>query len=368
MTQKKIAIVYDWIDKWGGVERILLTLHDLFPKADFFTSYVDFTSAKWAEKLPITTSFIQKLPDFIKKNRVLSAPLYPYAFESLNFSSYDIVISVSSSFAKGIVTPGHTTHISYILTPSRFLWINPKAYLTNRFSQKASKAFKKWDFAAAQRSDKVISISKTVEARIKKYYRRNSDVIYPPFDAAYWKNVKFEKAELDNKPQKFFLLVSRLEPYKNVGLAVETFNALGDNLVIVGKGSLERQLKQKVKKNIHFVSDITDGALASLYSKAEALIMPQEEDFGYVALEALFFGLPVISFKKGGATEILKENETGLFFEEQNVKSLNSAIDRFKKVSIQLKNSAKKHGAESIAKFDISRFEQAFTKAVYYKN
>ena len=135
LKNKKIAIVYDWIDKWGGVERVLLTLHDMFPQAHFYTSYYDSYSAPWAKNLKIKTSFIQHLPNFIKKNRIFSLFLYPYAFESFDLSEYDIVISVSSSFAKSVITKPCTLHISYLLTPTRFLWLYPEIYTNNFFKK-----------------------------------------------------------------------------------------------------------------------------------------------------------------------------------------------------------------------------------------
>lgn len=365
MKQEKIAIVYDWIDKWGGVERLLLALHDLFPHTDFFTSYMDYEKASWAKELNVKSSFIQKLPSFIRRNRIISVPLYPYAFESFDFSSYDTVISVSSSFAKGIVTSGQTKHISYILTPSRFLWINPQVYLTNPVTQKAADSIKRWDFAAAQRPDKIISISETVQARVRKYYKRGSDLIYPPFDSDYWR--RFNTGERKSsviRSEKFFLLVSRLEPYKRVDLAIQAFNSLGEKLVIVGKGSLERKLQKMAKDTIAFRSDLSDKELAGLYSEARALIIPQEEDFGCTALEAIFFGLPVIAFKKGGATELILEGKTGIFFEHQSLGSLTMAVERFKKVSYNLMNSTKKNGKETLEKFDIENFRHSFLRAV----
>lgn len=329
----KIAIVYDWIDKWGGVERVLLTLHEIFPDADFYTSYYDSKEAPWAKNFKIKTSFIQRLPNFIKRNRVLSLPFYTFAFESFNFTEYDLVISVSSSFAKSVITKPGTRHICYLLTPTRYFWWD-----TYRWTQPFLKYYREWDKVAAQRPDKIISISKTVQKRCKKYYGRESEVIYPPFDSAYWSRIKsqiphFAKASRGKPNSKFYLVVSRLEPYKKVDLAIKVFNKLPlDNLIIVGKGTQESKLKRLAAHNIIFMKDLTDTELAQLYSSAKALIMPQEEDFGYIALEAQLFGCPIIAFHKGGATETIIEGKSGIFFEKQTEKDIVEAVQRCDKI------------------------------------
>ena len=248
---KKVAIVYDWMDSWGGVERVLLELHDLYPDATFYTSYYDKKKAAWAKDLKIVQSFIKYLPDFIKKNRKLSLLLYPFAFESFDFTGFDLVISVTSSYAKGVVTRPETRHICYMLTPPRFLLGQQKKYLSShvRFIvQPYTNYLRKWDAIASKRPDKIIAISKTVSERIKKYYGLESDYLYPPFDADYWRsllNRHSERSE-ESQGQNYFLIVSRLEPYKKVDLAIEVFNRLPDRkLIIIGTGTEERALKSK---------------------------------------------------------------------------------------------------------------------------
>lgn len=376
LDKLRVAIVYDWIDKWGGVERVLLNLADLFPNADFYTSYFDPENAPWAKNLKIKTSFIQKLPSFIKKSRILSLLLYPYAFESFDFKNYDLVISVSSSFAKSVITRPETLHICYLLTPTRYFW-QPEDYLTGtfkRFGYLLLPHLKKWDVIAAQRPDYILSISEVVRKRCNKYYLRDSEVICPPFDIDYWNKFKSEirntKSERTSDVQtnskfkipnsEFFLLVSRLEPYKKVELAIETFNKLGENLVVVGKGSQLPRLKRISGKNIHFMFDLTDEELANLYQKAKALIMPQEEEFGYVALESQFFGGPVIAYGRGGAAETVLENKTGVFFEQQSISSFSQAIERFKSIEYNLKASTRVLGLESVIRFNKKKFEEEF--------
>ncbi len=380
LKKSKIAIVYDWIDKWGGVERVLLTLSEMFPKADWFTSYYDPKQAPWAKNFKLKTSFIQKLPSFIKKNRLLSLPFYSYAFEAFNFSEYDLVISVSSSFAKAVITKPGTLHICYLLTPTRYFWI-PEMYFDSpylKIGHSRLRKFQDWDFVAAQRPDHIISISKTVKERVKKFYKRDSEVIYPPFDLNYWssfrsrRNVEREISQNNEIPQslhslgmtgeasKFFLVVSRLEPYKRVDLVVQMFKHLNENLIIVGKGSLFNKLKRTATRNIQFLSEISDQELGQLYQNARALIMPQEEEFGYVSLEAQFFGCPIIAYKKGGAIETVINGKTGMFFENQTEKSLREALARFKHIEYNLKSSTQRLGTNNAERFNKQKFVKDF--------
>ncbi len=368
LDDKKIAIVYDWIDKWGGVERVLLALHKMFPHAKFYTSYYDTSSAQWAKDLSLQASFIQKLPSFIKKSRFFSLPLYPFAFESFDFSSYDLVISVTSSFSKAIITKPNTRHICYLLTPTRFLWSHVQEYqndLQKNISSLYSDYLKKWDLVASQRPDKIISISETVTKRCKKYYRRDSKVIYPPFDIEYWNNINLKIKNQRSKPkfkdQKYFLVVSRLELYKRVDLTIQTFNHLpSENLIVVGQGTQEKKLKDMAGKNIEFIPYVSDEELARLYSQAEALIMPQEEDFGYVSLEAQFFGCPVIAFDRGGARETVLANKTGLFFSEQTISSLSFTLEQFHTISYNLKASTRRWGVVNVERLDRKKFIEKF--------
>ena len=376
LYQKKIAIVYDWIDKWGGVERVLLNLHEMFPEAVFYTSYFDEIKAEWAKDLNIKTSFLQKFPDFIKKSRILSFIFYPFAFESFDFSGYDLVISITSSFAKSIITKPRTKHICYLLTPTRYLWSHKQDYIKNNLINYLISGyldmFKNWDLVVSQRPDKIISISETVRERCKKYYKRDSEVMYPGFDVEYWKGIKSEirnpKFETNSKfkilNSKFFLVISRLEPYKRVDLAIKVFNRLNKQLVIIGEGSQEKKLKQIAGKNITFLSKLSDVELGSFYSSAQALIMPQEEDFGYVSLEAQLFGCPVLAYKKGGVLETIIENKTGIFFDNQDERSLSQAIERFNKIEYNLKSEAREIGLSNVEKFSKEKFINKFIKLI----
>ena len=366
-TYFKTAIVYDWLDSRGGIERVIPVIINEFKNVDLFTSYFDPSVATWAKKYTIKTSFIEKLPNFIKKNRLLSLLLYPYAFESFNFSDYDLVISITSSFAKSIITKPDTLHISYILTPTRYFWIDNKSYFNNRFLKYISKfilpGIKKWDFLASRRPDKIAVISNLVQNRVKKYYKRDSVVIYPPFDLNYWIKIK---SSIDRTPknssQNYYLVVSRLEPYKRINLVIDTFNKIDEKLIIVGIGSQYKKLKKIAGKNIEFKKNISDIELATLYENANALIMPQVEEFGMVSLEAQFFGCPVISYKKSGTAETIIENKTGLFFDQQTTTSLGSAIVRYKSLSYNLKKSTLENNLNNIKRFDKEKFIYNFRK------
>jgi glycosyltransferase involved in cell wall biosynthesis len=333
----KVAIIYDRVNKWGGAERVLLALHEIFPDAPLFTSVYDPKSAPWAKVFPeVKTSFLQKIP-FTKGNHEFLAPLMPFAFESFDFSNFDFVISVTSEAAKGIKVGGRTRHICYCLTPTRYLWSHHNLYFKNpalRFlSRPVIWYLRKWDKKAAERPDVIVAISTEVRDRIKKYYRRDSQIIFPPVGKSEIRNPKSEtstKSEILNS--KYYLLVSRLDyGYKKVGLAIEAFNRLGKLLVIVGTGREKKKLVKQAAKNIKFVGQVSEKKLAEYYKNAEALIMPQEEDFGMVAVEAQSFGVPVIAFKKGGAADTVIPGKTGIFFEEQRPESLMDTVRRFEK-------------------------------------
>lgn len=363
----KIALVYDWMDSWGGIERVLLTVNEMIPRADWYTSVFDVNKASWANKLQPRTSFIQLLPSFIKKSRKLSTPFYPFAFESFDFSDYDIVLSVTSSFAKGIITGPNTKHISYFLTPPRYFWTHRREYQTNiPVLQPYLTYLKKWDTLAAHRPDIIIAISKTVQDRITKTYNLASQVIYPPFDIEYWERFKSHNASGKKQAKsRYYLVVSRLEPYKRVDLVINAFNHMLDRkLLVVGDGTLRTSLARQARENIHLLGHVPDKTLATLYQDAKALVMPQEEDFGMVALEAQFFGCPVIAYNKGGVTETARDGITAIFFDSQTVGAIQSAIAKYEKIAYTLKKSTEKLGPESVKKFGKKSFVKEFGQLI----
>lgn len=310
---------------------MLLALHEIFPDAPLYTSVYDEKNASWAKVFPkIHTSFLQGVP-FAKSNHELFGWLMPFVFESFNFDKYDLVISVTSEAAKGITTKPCTKHVCYMLTPTRYLWSHYDLYFKNKFLRFISKSFinhlKNWDRVAAQRPDKIIAISSEVKERIKKYYDRNSEVIFPPVN-----NLNKDNEFLNNR--NYYLIVSRLVPYKRVDLAVKAFNKLKLPLIIVGTGSQTKNLKLIAKNNIKFVGQVSEEELIKYYKGAKALIMPQEEDFGITAVEAQSCGVPVIAFKKGGVLDMVIEKKTGIFFLRQEVDSMVSAVAQFNERSV----------------------------------
>ncbi len=306
----KVAIIYDWIHTFGGAERILLCLHKLFPKAPFYTSVYSEKHAVWAKKLKIYHSFLQKFPQAVDHHELYPL-LTPIAFESFDLSAFDVVISVTSADAKGVITGPNTLHISYILTPTRYIWSHVDYYLGLKLIKFISTPMvsylKKWDMVAKSRPDYLFSISKTVKERIEKYYNRQSKVVYPPlvFEAGN----KSADASLD-----YYLCVSRLVPYKRLDLVINVFNRLQKKLVIVGVGRQRNYLTKIARPSISFVGNLTDKELISYYKGSRAVIVSSEEDFGLVGVEAQSFGIPVIALAKGGSLETVKENITGLFF------------------------------------------------------
>ncbi|HUS59878.1 MAG TPA: glycosyltransferase [Nevskiaceae bacterium] len=334
----KVALVYDRVNKWGGAERVLLALHQIWPEAPLFTAVYNPKTALWAKKFRVIPSFLNKLP-LAKKHHEIYPWLTPLAFESFNFDppagGYDVVISVTSAEAKGIVTKPQTLHFCYCLTPTRYLWSDYEDYFQNktlRFLTKPIVAYlRRWDKIASQRPDVYLAISKNVQKRIKKYYRRDSKVIYPPVETEKW------RPGIDGKPADFFLVVSRLVAYKKVDLVVRVFNQLGLPLKIVGVGQQAKKLKKMAKKNVQFLGQLTDAQLLGYYQKCRAVIFPQVEDFGLVPLEAQSCGRPVIAYRNGGVLETVIEGKTGLFFEKQSEKELIGAIKKFKNLKFDPK-------------------------------
>ena len=243
----KTALVYDWLCSWGGAERTLLELNKIFPKAPIYTSIYKPKKASFAQEFPkIKTTFLQKL-SFL--NHRLLAPLMPMAFENFDFSDFDLIISVTSFAAKGIIVRPPTKHICYLLTPTRFLWY-PKQYSGANFPKLIKNYLKSWDLIASQRPDQIVAISKTVQDRCQKIYQRKSSIIYPPIDTKLFSPGKTKSCI--SAERGFFLIVSRLERQKKIDLAIEVFNDLGWPLKIIGTGSWERKLKNLARKNIEF--------------------------------------------------------------------------------------------------------------------
>ena len=356
----KIALIHDHLAQDGGAERVLKALTGLFPEAPIFTLLYE---KKYADKYyrhrQIETSIIQKLPGGISHYQWYM-PFMPMAVEFFDLSGYDLVISDSSSFAKGVITSSRTLHICYCHTPTRYLWSDTHQYIQEL---KYNKYFKKvislvlnyirmWDKLAADRVDKYIANSRFVAGRIQKYYKRESTVIYPP--------VETEKFKIAESVGDYFLIGGRLAPYKRVDLVVEAFKKIGKKLKIFGDGADLERLKNMARghENIEFLGRVDDEAKAELYSHALAFINPQEEDFGITAVEAQASGRPVIAYRRGGAVETIEDGVTGVFFNEQTVEDLVGAVNSFDSAKFNPR-TIKQHAEQfSLAKFkkEISEF------------
>lgn len=350
----KVALVYDRVNKWGGAERVLLAFHKVFPEADLYTSVYNKEKASWAKIFNVKTSFLQNFP-FAKSSHQLYATLMPVAFESLNFDGYDLVITVTSESAKGIITKPDTIHICYCLTPNRYLWSSYNDYFKNpllRFFSKPAVAYlRTWDKVAAQRPDEFIAISTAVQNRIKKYYGRDSEIIYPP--------LMLKENESSDSKGEYFLIVSRLEviSYKKIDIAIKACNELKLPLKIVGIGKGEKKLKKLAGPTVEFLGQLTDDKLSYYYKNCRALLFPGIEDFGLVMVEAQAFGKPVIAFRGGGAIDIIKEGITGGFFDKQTPNSLKEALAKFKDSSYNSKLCK-----ENAERFSFQKFEKDFRK------
>ncbi len=337
----KVALVHDYLTQYGGGERVLGVLCELFPQAPIYTLLYDerATGRAFADRR-IYTSFLQTLPWASHYHRSL-ALLMPLAVEQFDLSKYDLVISSSASFAKGVITKPHTRHISYCMTPTRFLWDDSHKFIRAFRGDKSSRRsrwpdadfvsllaapflsyLRIWDQQASRRVDKYIAISDFIRERIRKYYQREASVVYPP--------VETKKFHISNELGDYWLMIGRMVPYKRFDLGVRAFTELGWPLKIIGEGPEKKHLQSIAGKNVEFLGQLSDMQIAQLYARAQALVFPQEEDFGLVAVESMAAGRPVIAYRGGGAQEIIKAGETGVFFDEQTVDSLVVTLRAFR--------------------------------------
>lgn len=365
MQAMRLALVYDRVNKWGGAERVLLALHEIWD-APLYTAVYNSKQARWSKVFKINVSWLRHFSYFSDRHEIL--PLFtPIAFESFDFKDFDVVLSITSSEAKGIITGTNTLHICYCLTPTRYLWsgysdyieepgvgsLNPMARV---FMKVFSPRLRLWDKVASSRPDFYISISQTVSDRIKKYYRRESSIIYPPTDINLFKTTNNKS---DNK-ENYFLIVSRLVPYKKIDYAISAFNKLGWKLIIIGSGIDLVRLKKMADKNIIFESQsLTDQKLCWYYQNCRALIFPGVEDFGLTSVEAQACGRPVVAFGKGGVPESIVIGETGEIYKEQNEDSLISALRK-----VRNKNYDPSVCRKSAERFTKKKFQLTMKKTV----
>ncbi|MDA1061243.1 MAG: glycosyltransferase [bacterium] len=362
LSQAKVALVFDWMTNPGGAEKVNLVLHRMFKDAPIFTSIFNPDKLPGFEKALVHTSFIQTLP-FAKTRHQLYLGLMPYAYELFDLSDYDIVISSSHACAKGVITKPETLHLCYCHTPMRYAWDDWHSYISDykmnplfkRFAKKRIHKIRMWDRLSADRVDHFIANSTTTQKRIKKYYKRDSEIVHPMIKADNYKSAKHKN---------YFLAVGRLTPYKRFDLIVDTFNKMGLPLKIVGTGIMENELRMKANDNIEFLGYTNEKHLQILYSECEALIFPQLEDFGITPLESMASGRPVIAYNKGGALDTVIEGKTGIFFDKQDENSLRKGILEYQKTKGNFRSKTLQAHA---AKFDEKEFKKNFMNVLRQK-
>lgn len=321
----KVAITTDWLNSFGGAERVLVELHSMFPEAPIYTTVYDPSGLPdFMQGWDVRPSFLQKIP-FAKRRHQWLLPLMPMAFEQFDLREYDLVITTNSACAKGVITRPDAVNLCYCYTPCRYIWDLYHEY-TRGHGARALIApvahwLRVWDRLAADRVDHFVAISDEVASRIRKHYRRESEVIYPPVDVERF-------APNGKAPEDFYLVVSRLVPYKRVDLAVEACNRLGRRLLVVGDGPERRRLEAIAGPTVEFLGKRGDDELADLYARCRALLFPGHEDFGIVPVEVQAAGRPVVAYGRGGAAETVVHGVTGLLFAEQSVAALVSAMEQ----------------------------------------
>lgn len=327
----KIALFYDWLNQWGGAEKVLLDLIKIYPDAPVYTLIHDPQKTKWLPtNTKVITSFIQALP-FAKKNPFFYTPLYSIALELFDFSDFDIVISTSSTVGHCLLTQPNSIFVCYLHNVNRHIYQQEYFWPINRLISN----YKKNDYIFAARPDYLFCNSKTVQQRIKDIYKREAKVIYPGIDTSFF------IPSISKPTEKYFLTVSRLVAHKKIELAIQACHQLNQKLYIVGTGRDKNKLTNLIKSikdpNIKLSGKVDDNQLLNLYQNCQALICPQLEDFGLTPLEAQSCGKPIIAYNKGGLTETVVNNKTGIFFKHQTIKSLVSVIKKFNKIEFSSK-------------------------------
>lgn len=360
----KIAIVHDYLNQYGGAERVVETMHEIFPQAPVYTTIYDMKKMPDSFKgMDIRTSFMQKLP-FIEKHFKKYLMFYPRAIESFDLKDYDLVISSSSAFGKGAIKRTGACHICYCYTPMRFVWdyenYVKKEELNFIFKKSLPlfiKRLRNWDLKTNAGVDYFIAISKNIKERIKKVYGIDADYIYPP--------VNISKFKIFNSLEDYFLIVSRLNSYKNIDLVISVFNKLKLKLKIVGTGPYKEKLESLIEnKNIQLLGRVAESELIELYGKCRAFIFPGSEDFGIAPVEAQASGRPVIAFAAGGALETINEGISGIFFRDNSIDSLIDSIKSFLKSESQFDPKTIRSNA---LKFDKEVFKKKFKDYVLNK-
>lgn len=349
----RIALVHDDLIQWGGAEKVLAEISNIFPDAPIYTATLNLQNQliyKNFKDKKIVTTFLQKMP-FRRTFYKALMPIYPIAFEQFNFDDFDLVISQTTRFAKCVITKPTTKHICYIHTPPRFLW-NLDGKKESFFKRLIFKNLQNFDLVSSKRPDFYFSGSKNCQERVQKIYGQNSEILLPFVDTDKFNLTKSWDGD-------YYLLIARLNKYKNVDIAVKAFNASGKKLKIIGKGPELKNLIGIAKDNIEFLGKVSDELLESLLSGCKGLVVTAEEDFGLTPIEAQAFGKAVVAFGKGGAQETIIPGKTGVYFNELNVESLNKAIETFESIKFKSEDCF-----ENAQKFSKEKFKKRLLELV----
>ena len=362
----KVALIHDYLIRLGGAERVLLELAKMFPEAPIYTFLYDQEKMDgWFPAERVRPSFLQKFPQFLRRRHKWLLPLMPIAPETFDLREFDLVVSSSSAFSKGVVVRPKTTHISYCHNAARFLWDYSAEYLSQQklgfcrqiLADMIFNYLRLWDRSASKRVDYFVANSKATAGRIKKYYGQESKVIYPPVNLAIgqWPIANGQK------PEDYFLIVSQLAPYKKIDVAVEAFNKLGLPLVIIGEGPQEEYLRSLAKENIKILGWLSDEETAQYYKNCFAFVFPGEDDFGIAPVEAMSWGKPVLAYKGGGAEETVLPAMTGELFDAPTPEVLADGVRRLRD---NYKNYSPLVIRKWSEKFSTERFQQEFMEFV----
>ena len=359
MSETRIALIRDWLTVYAGADRVMDAMLELLPGAPIYTLIYQpehFTGTRVARH-PIFTSFIDRLPGGRRHHR-LFLPLMPLAIEQFDLRGYDVVVSMSHAVAKGVLTRADQLHIAYILTPVRYGWDLYHQYLDELNLQRGVRSMaarltlhylRLWDRSAASRPDVMVAVSRAVARRVRKTYRRDADVLYPPVDV--------HRFTASSERNGFFLTVSRFVPYKRVDLIVEAFSRLGLPLVVIGDGPDRRRVQKAAGPTVQLLGAQPDEVVRDHMERCRAFVFAAEEDFGVAVVEAQAAGAPVIAYDRGGVAETVLAGETGVFFSEQTPESLMNAVNVFEATAHRFSATRIRAHAE---RFGRERFQREF--------
>ena len=354
----KVAVIHDWLTGYRGGEVVLDAILQIWPEADLFTLFYNKGSLNnRIENRKIITAFTDNLP-FKKTKYRWYLPLFPTAIESFDLKEYDLVISSSHCVAKGVIVNPDAVHVSFVHSPMRYVWDMYYEYFPARkgfkffIYQLISNYLRTWDVVSSARVDGFVSNSAFVARRIEKYYRRQAKVIFPPC-------LPSKIQVVDEPKEDYYLIVSAFAPYKKIEIAIEAFRQNGKQLLVIGGGQMEKQLRKNLPQNVEIRSRLPRADIEKYYKKARGFIFPGLEDFGITPVEAQSFFTPVIAYGKGGALETVVDGKTGVFFAEQTPASLNAAIERSEKIKYK-----KVDFQRNLSRFTEEKFIIEFKKEV----